>query len=207
MNPSSDVLGIGRARWSSLPRRSSALSSGASRSGQTEMLTRSLHAHISDHAFPCVGAKAALKRGTLEVIAARDMTSAWNDLPIHDALLAFAERFRKSPSLFRSFAVVFEGPHNLTESEFEQHLWQRIQSLSDKDTWRGQPYDARVSPDPEDPHFPCLSAARDTLWLVCIRTRLARPGAFRTQQWCSTFMLSSSCYVPKANMTACAKRS
>ncbi len=175
MNPSSDVLGIGRARWSSLPRRSSALSSGASRSGQTEMLTRSLHAHISDHAFPCVGAKAALKRGTLEVIAARDMTSAWNDLPIHDALLAFAERFRKSPSLFRSFAVVFEGPHNLTESEFEQHLWQRIQSLSDKDTWRGQPYDARVSPDPEDPHF-SLSFGGEGYFVVGLHPNAARPA-------------------------------
>lgn len=122
-----------------------------------------------------MGAKAALKRGTLEVFIARDMTSAWNDLPIHYALMAFAERFRRSPSLFRSFAVLFEGPSTLPEAEFELHLWNRIQSLSDKDIWRGQPYDSRVSPDPEDPHF-SLSFGGEAYFVVGLHPNASRPA-------------------------------
>ncbi len=32
--------------------------------------------------FPCVGAKAALSRGLMRIIIARDMRSAWNDVEI-----------------------------------------------------------------------------------------------------------------------------
>ena len=112
-----------------------------------------LHDHIADRAFPCVGAKAAMARGTLNVLACTSIDSAWDDLRIHDGLVKFAAAYRENPALFRSFAVVFDGPGDLDEPAFERALWQRIQSLSDKDVWRGQPYDTRVSHDPADSHF------------------------------------------------------
>lgn len=175
MKHSSNVFEIRRARWSNPSTYTAASSISAGDCDAAKTLTRSLHAHIADHSFPCVGAKAALKRGTLEVVIARDMTRAWNDLPIHDALLAFAERFRASPGLFRSFAVLFEGPNNFSEFDFERYLWHRIQSLSDKDTWRGQPYDGRVSPDPEDPHF-SLSFGGEGYFVVGLHPNAARPA-------------------------------
>lgn len=166
---------ISVAKWSSLHHGSGHLPHRGNRFDACEALAHSLHAFIADLTFPCVGAKAALSRGTLEVFVARDITSAWNDLPIHDALIAFAKRFRESPSLFRSFAVVFEEPSHLTESEFERHLWHRIQSLSDKDIWRGQPYDPRVSPDPEDPHF-SLSFGGEGYFVVGLHPNATRPA-------------------------------
>jgi uncharacterized protein len=136
---------------------------------------RLLAGHVTATDFPCVGAKAALAKGTLDVMAANRIDSAWDDLRIHDALLRFAQRYREEPTLFRSFAVVFEGPDALDESAFETALWQRLQSLSDKDVWRGQDYDARVSPDPGSPHF-SLSFGGEAFFVVGLHPHASRPA-------------------------------
>lgn len=138
-------------------------------------LTRDLHDHIADAQFPCVGAKAALAKGTLTVLATRDITSAWDDLRIHEKLMHFASEYREDPGLFRSLAVVFEGPADLTEAAFERHLWTRIQSLSDKDVWLGQDYDASVSPDPDSSHF-SLSFGGEAFFVVGLHPMASRPA-------------------------------
>lgn len=130
---------------------------------------------IEDLAFPCVGAKSALARGNLRVLEARDITSGWDDLRIHDELLQWSWDWRDDPDGFRSLAVVFAGPDDLSEEQFEQHLWQRIQSLADKDAWRGQRYDERVSPDPESPHF-SLSFGGEGYFVVGLHPRASRPA-------------------------------
>lgn len=134
-----------------------------------------LATHVAAADFPCVGAKAALAKGTLHVLAASRLDSAWDDLRIHDGLLRFAEAYREEPGLFRSFAVVFEGPDDLDEAAFEASLWRRVQSLSDKDVWRGQPYDARVSADPDSPHF-SLSFGGEAFFVVGLHPRSSRPA-------------------------------
>lgn len=138
-------------------------------------LSAELDAWITDRAFPCVGAKSALARGTLKVVSARDITSAWNDVAIHDALLHWAWEYRKEPEGLRSLAVVFEGPLDLSEHDFEAHLWTRIQSLADKDAWRGQPYDQRVSADPGSPHF-SLSFGGEAFFVVGLHPNASRPA-------------------------------
>lgn len=130
---------------------------------------------VDDARFPCVGAKAALARGTLEVLACDRIDSAWDDLRIHDGLLSFAAAYRETPALFRSFAVVFEGPDDLSESAFEAALWARVQSVSDKDVWRGQDYDSSVSPDPENPHF-SLSFGGEAFFIVGLHPKASRPA-------------------------------
>ncbi|MGR6330268.1 guanitoxin biosynthesis heme-dependent pre-guanitoxin N-hydroxylase GntA [Sphingomonas sp. XXL09] len=136
---------------------------------------RLLSAHIADHGFPCVGAKAALAKGTLDVLGARDIESAWDDLRIHDRLRCFAARYRAEPTLFRSLAVVFAGPDELSEEAFERAIWQRIQSLSDKDVWLGQTWDERVSADPDSPHF-SLSFGGEAFFVVGLHPRASRPA-------------------------------
>ncbi len=135
-----------------------------------------LKAHVEEAAFPCVGAKAALAKGTLNVLACNRIDSAWDDLRIHDGLVRFAQDYREAPALFRSFAVVFdEGPIDLDEPAFERALWQRVQSLSDKDVWRGQEYDASVSHDPDDPHF-SLSFGGEAFFVVGLHPNASRPA-------------------------------
>ena len=125
--------------------------------------------------FPCVGAKSALARGTLKVITGRDIRSAWNDLKIHDALLDWAYEYQRDPEGLRSLAVVFEGPQSITEAEFEQCMWDRLQSLADKDAWREQEYDSAVSADPSDPHF-SLSFGGEAFFAVGLHPGASRPA-------------------------------
>ncbi|WP_414712203.1 guanitoxin biosynthesis heme-dependent pre-guanitoxin N-hydroxylase GntA [Sphingomonas sp.] len=130
---------------------------------------------IADKAFPCVGAKSALSRGQLDILGARDITSAWDDVAIHEALMRFAWAYRKAPTLFRSLVVLFDEPDTLDEAAFEQALWARLQSLSDKDEWRGQAPDPRVSSDPADPHF-SLSFGGEAFFVVGLHPNASRPA-------------------------------
>lgn len=134
-----------------------------------------LVSHIAAPEFPCVGAKAALARGTLSVLACRSIDSSWDDVRIHDALAQFATDYRADPSLFRSLAVTFDGPESMTEAEFEKAMWARLQSLSDKDAWRGHSYDPTVSSDPDDPHF-SMSFGGLAYFVVGLHPAASRPA-------------------------------
>lgn len=130
---------------------------------------------ISEARFPCVGAKSALNNGRLTTYRARAIDSAWNDVEIQDRLMQFAWDYHDQPTLFTSFAVIFEGPDGLSEQQFERHMWDRIGSLTAKDSWRGQPHDARVSADPEDPHF-SLSFGGEAFFVVGLHPHASRPA-------------------------------
>ncbi len=140
-----------------------------------DRLQAMLFDHVDDRAFPCVGAKSAMAKGTLDVLACSRIDSAWDDVRIHDALMRLAENYRQDRAMYRSFAVIFDGPGDLTEADFERALWQRVQSLSDKDVWRGQDYDARVSTDPDNPHF-SLSFGGEAFFIVGLHPRASRPA-------------------------------
>lgn len=131
---------------------------------------------IRSQDFPCVGAKSALGRGTLKVVACRSITSSWDDVRMHEIAREWAREYKRHRGLFRSLAFVFDGPSDLTEESFEEALWERLQSMSDKDQWRGIASDQRVSTDPEDPHF-SLSFGGEAFFAVGLHpnaSRLAR---------------------------------
>lgn len=138
-------------------------------------LAQAFEAFVRDSAFPCVGAKSALARSQMNIVVARDITSAWDDLRIHPGLFEAARRFAVDPTLFQSFVVVFEGPQSLNEVEFERAMWDRIQSLSDKDAWHGLIYDATVDPDPDSPHF-SLSFGGEAFFAVGMHPGASRPA-------------------------------
>ena len=140
-----------------------------------ERLQAMLYAHVGERDFPCVGAKSALTKGTLRVLACNAIDSGWDDVRIHDALLEWAQAYRKERGMYRSFAVVFDGPTDLDETGFERALWSRVQSLSDKDVWRGQQYDERVSANPDNPHF-SLSFGGEAFFIVGLHPHASRPA-------------------------------
>ena len=109
----------------------------------------------------------------LETETAWRLTSAWNDVAIHDRLLAWSDRYEEDPSGLRSLAVIFEGPLDLTERAFETAMWDRLQSLADKDSWREQRYCESVSSDPGDPHF-SLSFGRQAYFVVGLHSNASR---------------------------------
>lgn len=134
-----------------------------------------LLAAISDAAFPCLGAKSAMARGMLHTVVCRSLTSAWDDIRIHAELLEWASAYREYPAGLRSLAVVFDGPDELDEKDFEAAMWDRLQSLADKDNWRGQPYDRSVSANVEDPHF-SLSFGGAAFFVVGLHPQASRPA-------------------------------
>ncbi len=140
---------------------------------QAHPLAERFRDFIRDAAFPCVGAKSAVGRDQMKFVVARDINSAWDDLRIYGSLFAFANAYRDGPKLFQSFVVLFEQPRAISEAEFEQSLWARLQSLADKDVWHGQVYDGRVSADPDSPHF-SLSFGGEAFFVVGLHPRASR---------------------------------
>jgi FPC/CPF motif-containing protein YcgG len=138
-------------------------------------LADKFRAFIQDISFPCVGAKSAMAKGTLDVLVARDMRSNWDDRRIYDGISRVVESYREDRAIFRSFAVVFEGPVNLMETDFETFLWARAESLTNKDSWLGRSHDRRVSDDPNDPHF-SLSFGEEAFFIVGLHPHASRPA-------------------------------
>lgn len=125
--------------------------------------------------FPCVGAKSALAKGTLDILTARDIRSNWDDRRIYDGITRIVQNYREDRALFQSFAVIFEGPVDLDEKTFERFLWARAESLTNKDTWLGTSRDERVSNDPDDPHF-SLSFGEEAFFIVGLHPNASRPA-------------------------------
>ncbi len=141
--------------------------------GAEHPLAAQFRGFVRNPRFCCVGAKSALARGQMQIHVARNITSAWNDLDIYPELLAFTRDYRRQPKLFQSFVVLFQGPRTLSESAFEQALWDRVQSLTDKDVWYGNRADRRVSDDPANPHF-SLSFGGEAFFVVGLHPRASR---------------------------------
>ena len=135
-----------------------------------------LRALIAHPDFPCVGAKSAMARGGLRILTCAALTSGWDDVRIHRTLMDWAATYRRDPGDFVSLALVFDGPCHLDEPAFQQALWLRIQSFADKDHWLGLPYDHRVSPDPDDPHF-ALSFGGAAFFVVGLHPHASRPAS------------------------------
>ncbi|GGI76579.1 hypothetical protein GCM10007973_11840 [Polymorphobacter multimanifer] len=141
-----------------------------------EALAEAFRSFVRSPEFPCVGAKSALAKDQMRILVARDLTSAWDDLRILPELVALAQGYKADPVLFQTLVVIFEGPEVLDEPAFERALWDRVQSLSDKDAlWLESERDERVSDDPDDPHF-SLSFGGEAFFVVGLHPGAARPA-------------------------------
>jgi uncharacterized protein len=142
---------------------------------QSSSIIDDFQSFIRNPAFPCVGAKSALARDQMRILVARDIASAWDDLHIIAAIHRLADDYRVDPVLFQSLAILFPASAPMGEAAFEQHLWNRVQSLSDKDGWLGNCTDPRVSDDPDDPHF-SLSFGGEAFFVVGLHPGSSRPA-------------------------------
>lgn len=134
-----------------------------------------LLATVADERFPCLGAKSAMASGALRTLVYWSLHGAQDDERIHSELIDWVATYRKDPTGLRSLVVVFAGPHDLDEKEFEAALWERLQSLSNVDERRGHPYDESVSPVPDDPKF-SLSFGGAAFFVVGLHSNASRPA-------------------------------
>src|SRR5690554_1095479 len=82
---------------------------------------RELISFIERTDFPCVGAKSALNQGGLYVLHARLLTSAWNDVALHSAIVRFTEEHANRKRGFRSLIILFDGPLSLARKMLLDH--------------------------------------------------------------------------------------
>ncbi len=109
-------------------------------------------AFLANKEFPCVAARAALKKDHIRVFVADHMACPKDDRSIIEFMYSFVDEFRGSTSLFHSAVVIFKGPDIFNEQMFDQLLWQRLQSFANIDTEQFN-YDKRVSSDPNSKEF------------------------------------------------------
>jgi FPC/CPF motif-containing protein YcgG len=117
-----------------------------------EQIASELRDFVASPDFPCVGAKAALRRHQLEILVASDIRRSGSDQLIAQRLQDFAIRHDGNDKMFVSQAVVYSNDRALSEGEFETYLWQRLTALHAIDKRHFQ-WDPKVDSDPDSPHF------------------------------------------------------
>lgn len=117
-----------------------------------EFIHDSFRALVQSRHFACVGAKAAIHRGSYRVGLYGELGSAEATVRLANDLHAFVEEYRGQQPMFVSFAASFTEPVAPTEKAFEALLWKQLQALHDLD-WPLHGWDSSVSDDPTDPSF------------------------------------------------------
>lgn len=135
----------------------------------------SIAAFLDSQAYPCVGAKSALRKQQITFRQYGPMTEATHDRDILNDIYSFIAAYRESGSLFQSFIMAFTGPDFATERHFEQALWQRLQKLHDLDQKQFD-WDDRVAVDPDEAGF-SFSLGGEAFFIIGLH-----PGASRASR-------------------------
>ena len=102
--------------------------------------------------FSCVGAKAAINRGTYRFGMYGEMNTPGTTAGLARDVFTFVQEQMGLDEFFTTFVASFTGPRFADEKSFEQLLWSQLQSLHHQDrlyhTW-----DSSVASDPQDPRF------------------------------------------------------
>jgi FPC/CPF motif-containing protein YcgG len=112
---------------------------------------RAFKRFIDRSSYPCVGAKSALSRHTLQCFCAGDIRRTDDDERITARLHAFAAK-AKEDDVFVSIALLFPGSPALSEIAFERALWERLRAIHLIDRVQHD-WDDSVSDDPASRRF------------------------------------------------------
>ncbi|WP_417683992.1 guanitoxin biosynthesis heme-dependent pre-guanitoxin N-hydroxylase GntA [Roseibium sp.] len=138
-------------------------------------LRKAFEDFITSDSFPCVGAKSALVRDNIQLVIADAIDRPTSDLEIHDAVRAFHDSLDLDSPTVQSLAVLFRGPCEVTEDEFETALWDRLQCLHNLDVATGEIWNPDVSNDPNDAHF-SMSICGEPFFVVGLHPGASRPA-------------------------------
>jgi FPC/CPF motif-containing protein YcgG len=130
------------------------------------------HAFIGGKDFPCVAARAALARDQVRIMVCDHIACPKDDRLIAKFIHSFVDEYRSSARMYNSAVVIFEGPIDCTEEEFDSLMWLRLQGISDHDSEKYK-WDHRVSNDPSDPNF-SFSIGEEAFYVIGLH-----PGSTR----------------------------
>ncbi len=124
----------------------------ASVKGPLDLYYQMLKGLILSSAYPCVGAKAAINRGTLRTSLYPAMGSAETTELLHRDLERFTIERPTMRAPYCSFVAFFDAPYFSSEEAFDAALWGQLQMVHEVDA-PTHPWDSTVSTDPDDPSF------------------------------------------------------
>lgn len=127
---------------------------------------------ILSSAYPCVGAKAAVNRGTLRVSLYPAMGSTEATKRLHQDLERFTFERPTMKAPYCSFVAFFAAPYFPSEGAFDAALWTQLQLLHELDAPK-HPWDSTVSADPEAPNF-SYSVAGTAFFIVGLHPASSR---------------------------------
>jgi FPC/CPF motif-containing protein YcgG len=131
--------------------RQARASAGETNAAHGEEAVRAFKAFLRRKSYPCVGAKSALTRGSLEWLCAGDIRHVSDDQPIAARVQLFASKAH-ADAVFVSLAVLFPNSPLLSETQFEKVLWQRLRAIHRIDRMQHD-WDSSVSKDPASWNF------------------------------------------------------
>lgn len=136
-------------------------------------------AFLNGTSYPCVGAKSALARGSIETHEFGTLGDRDNDRPLIDGLARFVAMIEADSSgndIVHSYVAIFRGPSDLNELRFEARLWSQLWRIHRLDVLAGNDPAYDVSSDVDSPSF-SLSMAEHPFFVIGLHphaSRLAR---------------------------------
>lgn len=131
---------------------------------------------LADDSYPCVGAKLALARDTIETHEFGTLDDPGNDEPMADGLSRFVEMIEGTDwpeGTVHSYVAIFNGPFNMDELGFEALMWSQLWRLHQLDVTAGNPAANDVSSDTESPQF-SLSIAGHPFFVIGLHSHASR---------------------------------
>ncbi|MBC5824826.1 MAG: YqcI/YcgG family protein [Candidatus Eremiobacteraeota bacterium] len=136
---------------------------------------------IGSGRYPCLGAKAAVNKGTYRFGVYRSLASLGASAGLARDLCAFAFERPHIEGDYVTFVATFDDLDYLDERRFERALWAQLQALSDLDG-PNHAWDPTVDADPESKRF-AFSFAGTAFFVVGMHpgsSRLARRFSWPT---------------------------
>ena len=130
---------------------------------------------VQSDTFPCIGAKSAMVRDQLMIAEFGDIDSAAGDINLRRALEEFIEQLDFESPVVQSFVAIFTGPTQMSETEFERALWNRLQSLHNLDVVEGRGWAESAERDPESAHF-SMGLLGEAFFVIGLHPDASRPA-------------------------------
>lgn len=131
---------------------------------------------IGDATYPCVGAKSALARGSIETHEFAALGDLGNDHVILDGLSQFVAMIEGSAcegEVVNSYVAIFRGPFDMDELCFESSMWSQLWRIHELDMLAGNHSAGDVSSDADSPRF-SLSVAGHPFFLIGLHAHASR---------------------------------
>lgn len=131
---------------------------------------------LRDDSYPCVGAKSALARGSIETHEFASLGDRENDQSMLEGVsrfVAMIEGSDRDGDIVNSYAAIFRGPFNMSEVRFETLMWSLLWRLHRLDVLAGNPPANDVSNDTDSPQF-SLSMAGHPFFLIGLHAQASR---------------------------------